>query len=149
MERCKRNKKTGAREEMHEDTSPGQMSQQDGESEVNATGLEGFTVPHEHFAFGLRMTVDGVATTHSSHSVSSNSVSPYDSQTWHCLHIQGTLREGQGANPPPEYTLMGSIITDMHNENENLTKAVALVQGQVILFFGRQSQGEGLSYEEV
>ena len=76
----------GTSEEMHEDACPGQTSQQDGVLEVNATGSVGSPVPPECSAFGVRMTMDGAATTHSSHSVSLDSVSLYDSQTQHCAH---------------------------------------------------------------
>ena len=37
----------------------------------------------------------------------------------------------------------------MFRETEDITKAVVLAPGQAVLFFGRWSQGEGLSYEEV
>ena len=92
--------------------------------------------------------MDGVATTHSSHSVSLNLVSPYDSQIWHCLHVQVTLREGQGLNPLPDYPWTGPIITDMFSKTEDLTEAFVLVPGKAVLFSGRWPWGEGLSYEE-
>ena len=114
---------------------------------MNATRSAGSPAPPEHFAFGVRMTVEGAATAHSSHSVSANSVPPYDSQTQHYLHIQVTLREGQGLNPSPEYAWKGSIITDVFSKTEDLTKAVVLELGQDVLFFCRLSRGEGISYE--
>ena len=101
------NPKKPAWEEMDEDASPSQTSQQDREFEVNDTGSAGSPVPPDHFAFGLRITVDGVATTHTSHSVSPDSVSPYNSQTWHCLLVQVTLRDSQGLSPLPKYAWMG------------------------------------------
>ena len=81
--------------------------------------------------------MEGAATTHLSCLVSPNLAPPYDSQTQHCLHIQVALREGQGLNPPPEYAWTGCIVTDMFSETEHLTKAVVLVLGQAVLFFGR------------
>ena len=81
------------------------------------------------------------------------SLSQCSAPTWHsdihCLHIQVALKEGQDLNPSPEYAWTWYIVTDMFIETEDLTKAVVLVPGEVVLFFGRQSQGEGLSYEEV
>ena len=73
---------------------------------------------------------------------------PYDSQTWHCLSIQVTLREGQGLNPLSEYAWMGSIVTDVFSEIKDLNKEAVLVLEQAVLFFGRWSQGDGLSYKE-
>ena len=81
MGRCKRNKKNRAREEMQEGTSPGPISQQNGEIEVNATGPVGSHEPPECCAFSVRMTKERVATSHSSHSVSHDSAPPYDSWT--------------------------------------------------------------------
>ena len=98
---------------------------------------QGSPIPPQCFAFGVGMTVDGVATTHSSCSVSPSSVSLYDNQIQHCLHIQVTLREGQGLNTLLEYAWMGSIITDMFSKTEDLTEAVVLVPGQGVLFLGR------------
>ena len=77
--------------------------------------ISGLTCLPECSAFGMRMMMDGVATAHSSCSVFPDSGSPYNSQTWHCLCIQVTFREGQRLNPPPEYAWMGSIVTDMQD----------------------------------
>ena len=60
---------------MQEDASPSQMSQQDGEIEVNATVSAGSPGPPECFAFGVRMTKEGAATAHSSCSVYPDSAS--------------------------------------------------------------------------
>ena len=149
MARHKRNKKNGDREEMQEDVSPSQMSQQDRELEVNTTGSAGSPEPSECFAFGVRMTMDRAANAHSSHSVSPNSAPPYDSQTQHWLHVQVTLKEDLGLNPLPKFAWTGSVVTDMFSKNEGLTEAVVLAPGHAVLFFGRQSWGEGLSYEGV
>ena len=54
----------------------------------------------------------------------------------------------KGLNPLPEYVWMGSILTDLFNNNEDLTEAVVLALGQAVLFFGKWSQGEGLIYDE-
>ena len=44
---------------------------------------------------------------------------------------------------------MGSIVTDVFSKTKDLTKAVVLVPGQAVLFFGRGSQDEGIFYQEV
>ena len=95
MGRHKRNKKNGAGEETQEDVPPDQMSLQNGELEVNAKGSAGSPDFPGCFTFGVRITMDGVATSHSSHSVSRNSVPLYDSQTWHmtqtCLVLYNAM----------------------------------------------------------
>ena len=130
-------KKNGASKGMHKDASPSQMSQQDGGFKVNATGSAGSPAPSEHF--GVRMTMDGAAIAHLSCSVFPNSLSPYNSETWHCLCVQVTHREGQVLNPLPKCAWTGSIVTNVFSEIKDLTQAVVLALEQAVLFFGRQS----------
>ena len=75
------------------------MLQHDGQLEVGAKGSADSPGPHEHFTFGLSVTVNEAADAQSSQSASPNSTSSYNSLIQHCLCIQVTLREGEGLNP--------------------------------------------------
>ena len=70
--------------------------------------------------------------------------------TWHCLGIHMTLTKETGAKPPPSHTWMVPVVEDMlcHGRT-GLTKAVVTSPGWAVLFYGRQSLGEGLSLGEV
>ena len=64
------------------------------------------------------------------------------------LHSHQSDSRGGGNHPPPSYAWSGLMIPDMfHNGLEEwLTEAVVLAPEEAILFFGRQSCKEGLSY---
>ena len=86
---------------MCRDASP-DLLQQDGELEVGTKELADSPEAPHHFTFGWRMTVDGVVTAQSSQLLSPASTSPCNSWTWHCLHVQVTLRKGlDGATEDP------------------------------------------------
>ena len=64
----------------------------------------------------------------------------------YCIHVRVTLGEGGGNKPPPPHAWSGLLIVDMFQEGleEQITEAVVLASGEVVLFFGRQSLKEGL-----
>ena len=67
----------------------------------------------------------------------------------YCLEIHVTLTEELGAVPPPSHSWMAPLMEDMlHDARTRLTKAVVTGQGRAVLFYGRQSMGEGLTADE-
>ena len=76
--------------------------------------------------------------------------SPGQPNTRHCLGIQVTLTEETGAAPPPPHAWMAPLVEDMlHYGRTGLTEAVVTGLGRAVLFYGRQSMGEGLSLGKV
>ena len=72
---------------------------------------------------------------------------PRQLDTLLCSHQSDSRGEG-GDQPPPSHAWSRSLIADMFQEDhkEWITKALALASGEAILFFGRWSCKEGLSY---
>ena len=69
--------------------------------------------------------------------------------TRHCLGIQVTLPGKTGAKPPPPHASMVPLVEDMFcHGRTGLTKAVVMGPSKAVLFYGRQSLGEGLSLGE-
>ena len=67
----------------------------------------------------------------------------------HCLEIHLTLRKELGAVPPPSHSWKALIVEDMLCDvRTSLTKAVVIGPGRAVLFYGRQSLGEGLTADE-
>ena len=67
-------------------------------------------------------------------------------ETWYCLGIHVTLTKEGGAAPLPPHAWMAPVVEDMlQHGRTGLTKAVVMDQGRAVLFYGRQSLGEGLS----
>ena len=63
------------------------------------------------------------------------------------LHPDKSDSWGGGDQPPPSQAWSGSLIANILQESrDQITKAVVLVPGEVILFFGRWSLKEGLLY---
>ena len=61
-----------------------------------------------------------------------------------------TLTEETGAAPPPPYAWTAPLVEDMLCYGRTgLIKAVVMGPGMAVLFYGRQSMGEGLSLGEV
>ena len=61
-----------------------------------------------------------------------------------------TLTEETGATPPPPHAWTLPLVEDMlHHGRTGLTEAVVMGPGKAVLFYGRQSLGEGLSLGEV
>ena len=76
--------------------------------------------------------------------------SPSCPNTRHCLGIHMTLTEKTGAVPPPSHTWMAPRVEDMLSHGKaGLTEAMVMGPGKAVLFYGRQSLGEGLSLGEV
>ena len=66
-----------------------------------------------------------------------------------CLEICVTLTEELGAVPPTSHSWMAPLMEDMlHNARTGLTKAVVIGPGRAVLFYGRQSMGEGLTADK-
>ena len=75
---------------------------------------------------------------------------PDHPETWYCIGIELTLTKENGAVQPPSHTWQATMIEDMVWEAKSgLTKAVVTGPGRAVLFYGRQSQGEGLNLGEV
>ena len=67
----------------------------------------------------------------------------------HCLEIHVTLTEELGEVPPPSHSWMAPLMEDMLcDARTGLTKAVVMVPGRAVLFYGRCSMGEGLTADE-
>ena len=67
----------------------------------------------------------------------------------HCLQIHVTLTKEIGAVPPPSHAWMAPLVEDMlHNARNGLTEAVVMGPGRAILFYGRNSMGEGLTLDK-
>ena len=61
-----------------------------------------------------------------------------------------TLTQEVGAAPQPPHTWTAPVVEDMlHHGRTGLTKAVVMGPGRAVLFYGRQSLGEGLSLGKV
>ena len=70
-------------------------------------------------------------------------------ETWYCFRIQVISTEEGGATPPPPHTWQVPEVEDMLWDGKSgLTESVVMGPGQAILFYGRQSLGEGLSLGE-
>ena len=71
---------------------------------------------------------------------------PSHPNTRHCLGIHVTLTEETGAAPPPPHAWMAPLVEDMlHYGRPGLTEAVVTGPGRAVLFYVRQSMGQGLS----
>ena len=74
---------------------------------------------------------------------------PGDPKTGYCLGIHVTLTKVIGAVPLPPHAWMAPVVEDMlHHSRTGLTEAVVMGPGKAILFYGRQSLGEGLNLGE-
>ena len=61
-----------------------------------------------------------------------------------------TLTKETGVAPPPPHTWMVPMVEDiLCHGRTGLTEAVVMGPGWAVLFYGRQSLGEGLSLGEV
>ena len=85
MGRCRKNQKPGAGKKVCMDASP-DLLQQDGELEVGVKGSVDSPESQEHFTFNWRMTMDGVATAHSSGSLPHFSITLQQSDTALFVH---------------------------------------------------------------
>ena len=93
-------------------------------------------------------------------SISTTSHSPFQSlvrrqmpdcpETWYCLEIQVILTKDGGTTPPPPHVWQVPVVEDMLQDGKSgLTEAVVTGPGQAVLFYRRQSLGEGLSLGKV
>ena len=123
-----------------DDWTSGANLQTEGHTPIPSRGQED---PEEMGALGS-------APSHSPSWSPARKPSPSHPDTWHCLRIHVTLTEETGATPPPSHTWMMPVVEDMlHHGRIGLTKAVVTGSGWAVLFYGRQSLGEGLSLGEV
>ena len=71
-------------------------------------------------------------------------------ETWYCPEIQVISTKDERAAPPPSHTWQVPIVEDIVQDGKaGLIEAIVTGLGQAILFYGRQSLGEGLSLGEV
>ena len=64
------------------------------------------------------------------------------------MHV--TVTEERGAAPPPAYAWMAPVVEDMlQHGRTGLTEAVVTGPTRAVLFYGRQSLGEGLILDKV
>ena len=71
-------------------------------------------------------------------------------ETQYCLEIHAISTKDRGATPPPPHAWQVPVAEEMLWDGKSgLTNAVVKSPGQAILFYGRQSVGEGLSLGEV
>ena len=71
-------------------------------------------------------------------------------ETQYCLAIEVTLTEEAGAASSPSHTWHVPMVEDMLQDGKSgLTKAVVTGPARAVLFYGRWSQGEGLSLGKV
>ena len=74
---------------------------------------------------------------------------PDHPETLYCLEIQVISTKDRDTTPPPPLTWQVPVIEDMlWDEKSGLTEAVVMGPGWAILFYGRWSLGEGLSFCE-
>ena len=67
-------------------------------------------------------------------------------KTQYCLEIQVLLTKDMATTPPPQHAWQAPVVEDMLQDSKSgLTEVVVMGPGQAILFYGRQSSGEGLS----
>ena len=67
----------------------------------------------------------------------------------HCLEICVTLTEELGGSAPPSPSWMAPFMEDMlHDARTGLNEAVVIGPGREVLFYGRNSMGEGLTMDE-
>ena len=61
----------------------------------------------------------------------------HEDQMCYCIYIRATLWGGGGDQAPPSYAWSGLFIADMFQDGleEQITEAVVLAPGEVILFF--------------
>ena len=67
----------------------------------------------------------------------------------YCIQVRVKLGNEGGHQPPPSHVWGGCLITNIFPEawpEEQITKAIVLSLGEALLFFGRNSKNEGLSY---
>ena len=71
---------------------------------------------------------------------------PSHPNTRYCLGIHVTLTEETGVVPPLSHAWTVPLVEDMlHYARTDLTKAMVMGPGRAVLFYGRQSLGEGQS----
>ena len=74
---------------------------------------------------------------------------PGHPNTRHYLGIHMTLPKETGAIPPPPHAWTAPLVEDMLcYARTGLAEAVVIGLGRAVLFYGRQSMGEGLSLGE-
>ena len=92
----------------------------------------------------------GGAPSHSPSWSSARKPLPSHPNTRHCLGIHVTLTKETGATPPPPHMWMAPVVEDMlcHGRT-GFTEAVVTGPSWAVLFYGRQSLGEGLTLGKV
>ena len=96
------------------------------------------------------MEVFGSTPSHSPSQSLARKQTPDHPETWYCLKIQATSTKDRGTIPPPTHVWQAPVVEDMLWDGKSgLAEAVMTGPGRAILFYGRQSLGEGLSLGEV
>ena len=108
----------------------------------NFTPPNGLNGPEETEAFGSALS-------HSPSQSLARKPSPDHPETWYCLEIQVILTENGGKTPPPTHAWQAPMVEDMLIDGKSgLMEVVVTGRGWAILFYRRQSLGEGLSLGE-
>ena len=120
-----------------DDLKSGAIIQKEGHTLIPPNGHNG---PNEMEAVGSTQ----------SHSPSHSLVrkpTPDCPETWYCLEIQVISMEDGGTTPPPPHAWQAPVVEDMLWDGKSgLTEVVVTGPGHAILFYGRWSLGEGLSF---
>ena len=73
-----------------------------------------------------------------------------EDQMCYCILVKVTMGDGRGDQPLHTHGWSGSLITDILQEaclKDQILEAMVLSHREAILFFGRNSQNEGLPYQ--
>ena len=96
------------------------------------------------------MEASGSAPSHSPSQIPVRRQMPACPKTWYCLEIQVILTKDGGATPPLPHAWQAAVVEDMLQDGKSgLTEAVVMGLCWAILFYGRQSLGEGLSLSDM
>ena len=92
----------------------------------------------------------GSAPSHSSSWSPARKPSASHPYTRHCLGIHFTLTKETGATPPSPHNWTAPTVEDLlHHDRAGLTEVVVMGPHRAVLFYGRQSLGEGMRLGKV
>ena len=116
-----------------------------------AIQMEGHTLTPTNGPIGPKeMEASGSTPLHSPSQSPVRKQMPDCPEAWYCLEIQVTSTKDGGTTLPPPYAWQVPMVEDMLWDGKSgLMEAVVTGSGQAILFYVRQSLGEGLSLRKV
>ena len=127
-----------------------QSSEQDGQKSGPTDQMEGQTLAPPNGQNGPEETEASCSVLSCSPSQSLvRRPMPDHPEIWYCLEIQVILTEEGRAMPPPPHTWQVPVVEDMLGDGKSSLTVIVMGPGQAILFYGRQSLGEGLTSGEV